>query len=197
MYTNFKDKEIAERLLSSKAFQINWDKPFLFTSGIESPVHCDNKKVMSDVSLRNTIIYKIAYILKGKNVDAIAAVETGGVPWGAWVADSLMQPFVYVRKEDDERPIEGDSVKGKNVILIEDTVSTGASSKKAIAKLQNAGAEVDAVLAIYSHEVQPWNHPTPLYVLTNMMTILEVGQARDLISHDEAYKVLKWINVYK
>lgn len=151
---------IEQKLLSIQAVKISPSKPFIWASGIESPIYCDNRVTLSYPEVRNAIcegfVSKIKEQFKG--VEAIAGVATGGIAHGALVADRLNVPFVYVRDKPKahgrENTVEGFLNKNTKVVVIEDLISTGGSSLKAVESLRQYGVEVLGLLAIFTYDFQ-------------------------------------------
>ena len=147
IYNNIVAREVAEYLLEIKAVVLNPSQPFTWTSGIKSPIYCDNRKTLSFPKVRTFIKTSFADILTDefKHADVIAGVATAGIPHGALVADVLNLPFVYVRDKPKghglENQIEGKLEKGQKVFLIEDLISTGGSSLKAVEALPSDSAQ--------------------------------------------------------
>lgn len=152
------DLILAEKLLKISAIKLQPENPFTWASGWNSPIYTDNRKTLSYPDVRNFIKVELARnILENfPEVDAIAGVATGAIAQGALVSDALGLPYVYVRaKPKDhglENLIEGDLRPGSKVVVIEDLVSTGGSSLKAVEAIRNAGCEVAGMVAIFSYE---------------------------------------------
>lgn len=148
---------IAEKLLQIKAIKLNPTNPFTWASGWKSPIYCDNRKTLSYPEVRNIIKNEFANIIKVQypDVDVIAGVATGAIAIGALVADILDLPFVYVRSASKghglENLIEGVLEINQKVVVIEDLVSTGGSSIKAVEAIRKHGAEVMGMLAIFTY----------------------------------------------
>ncbi len=148
---------VAKQLLNIKAIKLQPQNPFTWASGWKSPIYCDNRKALSYPEVRNYIKTAFAEIAKEKysDVDVIAGVATGAIAQGALVADLLGKPFVYVRSAPKDHGlanlIEGDIKAGQKVLVIEDLISTGSSSLKAVDALRNAQCEVAGMLAIFTY----------------------------------------------
>lgn len=146
---------IAKLLLELKAVALNTEKPFRYTSGLLSPIYCDNRLIISDPEKR-TIIIDAFLKLIDKDCDVIAGVATAGIPHAAWIADRLNKPMVYVRAKAKEHgkqnQIEGRLPKNSRVVVIEDLISTGQSSIAAGQALREAGATVNTCLAIFTYD---------------------------------------------
>ncbi|MBE6341413.1 MAG: orotate phosphoribosyltransferase [Bacteroidales bacterium] len=151
-------KVVAQQLLNIKAIKLSPAQPFTWASGWKSPIYCDNRKALSYSDVR-TYIKKAfadeARRLYGDNFDVVAGVATGAIAQGALVADLLNKPFIYIRSAPKnhglENLIEGDLKEGQKVLVIEDLISTGGSSLKAVEALRNAKAEVVGMLAIFTY----------------------------------------------
>jgi orotate phosphoribosyltransferase len=150
-------RKVAEFLLRIKAIQLSPNEPFTWASGRKSPIYCDNRKVLSHPAVR-TFVRQLTVEAVEKEygkVDAIAGVATGGIALGALVAQELGLPFVYVRSKAKAHglgnAIEGDLSVLSNVVVIEDLISTGQSSLKAVDALREAGVEVKGLIAIFTY----------------------------------------------
>ena len=148
---------LAKKLLKIKAVKLQPANPFTWASGWKSPIYCDNRKTLSYPKTRNFIKLELARTIleKYENVDAIAGVATGAIAQGAMVAEELNLPFVYIRATPKdhglENLIEGDLKPGSKVIVIEDLISTGGSSLKAVDAIRNAGCDVLGMVAIFTY----------------------------------------------
>ena len=151
------EKLFAEKLLKIKAIKLQPANPFTWASGWKSPFYCDNRKTLSYPSLRNFVKLEISRIVLEKfgQVDAIAGVATGAIPQGALVAEELNLPFVYVRSTPKdhglENLIEGELRPGMKVVVIEDLISTGGSSLKAVEAIRRDGCEVIGMVAAFTY----------------------------------------------
>lgn len=150
-------KLTAEKLLKIKAIKLQPSNPFTWASGWKSPIYCDNRKLMSYPATRNFLKIEFARIILEKypQTDAIAGVATGAIAPGVLVADLLGLPFVYIRSTPKdhglENLIEGDLKPKQKVIVIEDLVSTGGSSLKAVEAIRRDGSDVLGMLAIFTY----------------------------------------------
>lgn len=151
------EKLVAKKLIEAKAVKLQPNNPFTWASGWKSPIYCDNRKTLSYPETRSFIKIELARIISEKypNVDGIAGVATGAIAQGALVADLLGLPFVYIRSTPKdhglENLIEGELKPGSNVVIIEDLISTGGSSLRAVEAVRNFGCDVLGMLAIYTH----------------------------------------------
>ena len=148
---------VAKKLLEIKAIRLQPETPFTWASGWKSPIYCDNRLSLSYPEARTIIKKELvnAILDNFPRVEAIAGVATAGIPQGALLADALALPFLYVRSKPKghgmENMIEGKVTPGQKVVVVEDLVSTGGSSLKAVADLKNAGFEVLGMVAIFTY----------------------------------------------
>ncbi|MCQ2211127.1 MAG: orotate phosphoribosyltransferase [Paludibacteraceae bacterium] len=151
------ENKVAEKLLSIHAVKVQPKDPFTWASGWKSPIYCDNRKTLAYPEIRGLIKTELANIVREKyaGADVIAGVATGAIAQGALVAELLGKPFIYVRSAPKDHGmgnlIEGDLKAGQKVVVIEDLISTGGSSLKAVAALREAGAEVMGMVAIFTY----------------------------------------------
>ena len=150
-------KDFASKLLSVKAIKLQPNDPFTWASGWKSPFYCDNRKTLSYPGLRNFVKLELVHAVLEHfpEAEAVAGVATGAIAQGALVADELNLPFVYVRSKAKDHGmgnlIEGELEKGSKVVVVEDLISTGGSSLKAVAALREAGYEVVGMVASYTY----------------------------------------------
>ncbi len=148
---------VAEKLLKIKAIKLQPNNPFVWSSGLNSPIYCDNRKTLSYPHIRAFIKLELARLVLEKypDVEVIAGVATGAIAQGALVAEALGLPFIYVRPTPKdhglENMIEGDLKLKQKVVVIEDLISTGGSSLKAVTAIRNAGADVMGMMAIFTY----------------------------------------------
>jgi orotate phosphoribosyltransferase len=150
-------RKIAEQLLQIKAIKLQPDNPFTWASGWKSPIYCDNRISLSYPVVRTYIRQKLTEAIEKKfgKPEVIAAVATAAIAQGALVAESMGLPFVYVRSSPKdhgrENLIEGEIQSGQNVVVIEDLISTGQSSLKAVSALREAGCNVKGMISIFTY----------------------------------------------
>ena len=150
-------KEFAKKLLDVKAIKLQPNNPFTWASGWKSPFYCDNRKTLSFPDLRTFVKLQLVHTVLAHfpEADAVAGVATGAIAQGALVADTLNMPFVYVRSKAKDHGmqnlIEGEFAPGAKVVVVEDLISTGGSSLKAVAALREAGYEVVGMVASYTY----------------------------------------------
>ena len=196
-------KSIANLLLQSKAIRLNPEKPFQWASGWKSPIYCDNRKTLAYPEVRNKIKYSFAALIKEKflSTEAIAGVATGAIAQGALVADLLSLPFMYVRSEAKghglENQIEGDPQPGQKVVVIEDLISTGGSSLKAVHALRERGCEVLGMAAIFTYgfpkAVESFRQAgCELYTLSNYEILIELALETGYVSAENLETLQEW-----
>lgn len=151
------EKIFAAKLLKVKAIKLQPTNPFTWASGWKSPFYCDNRKTLSYPDLRSFVKIEISRLVAENFADAeaVAGVATGAIPQGALVADVLNLPFVYVRSKPKdhglENLIEGELRPGMKVVVVEDLISTGGSSLKAVEAIRKNGCEVLGMVAAYTY----------------------------------------------
>jgi orotate phosphoribosyltransferase len=197
------DKTIANLLLQCNAIKLSPDKPFQWASGWKSPIYCDNRKTLAYPEIRNTIKYSFVDLIKENflSTEAIAGVATGAIAQGALVADMLGLPFMYVRSEAKghglENLIEGEPKKGQKVVVIEDLISTGGSSLKAVNSLRQSGCEVLGMAAIFTYgflkAVESFRlADCILHTLSNYEVLLQLALETGYISEESLYTLREW-----
>jgi len=196
-------KEIANYLLQIKAIKLQPANPFTWASGWKSPIYCDNRKTLSYPDVRTSI--KNAFVQQIKalypDADIIAGVATGAIAQGALVADAMGLPNIYIRSSAKghgmENLIEGYYEKGNKVVVIEDLVSTGGSSLKAVEALKKAGCEVLGMMAIFTYgfDVAVQNFETAniqLHTLSDYQSLLEQALEINYIQESDVETLGKW-----
>ncbi len=199
------ERKLAKELLAIEAVALKPNNYFTWTSGIKSPIYCDNRITMSYPSIRREIAAGMVEVIKEKYpaVEVIAGTATAGIPHAAWVSELLDLPMIYVRdsakKHGKTNQIEGRVLEGQKVVIIEDLISTGLSSLKVAKALREAGAEVLGVVAIFSYELkkahEAFSQAEVEYVtLTNYPVLVEEAVVSDFIHQDDVEKLLEWRN---
>ena len=199
------ERKLAKELLDIEAVALRPNNYFTWTSGIKSPIYCDNRITMSYPSIRREIAAGMVEVIKEKYpaVEVVAGTATAGIPHAAWVSELLDLPMIYVRdsakKHGKTNQIEGRVLEGQKVVIIEDLISTGLSSLKVAKALREAGAEVLGVVAIFSYELkkahEAFSQTEVEYVtLTNYPVLVEEAVASDFIHQDDVEKLLEWRN---
>ncbi len=197
--------KVAEFLLQIKAVKLQPKTPFTWASGWKSPIYCDNRVTLSYPQIRTYIRQCYARSIEeyfGKP-DLIAGVATGGIAHGALVAEELGIPFVYVRSSAKEHglgnQIEGHFEKGQRVVVIEDLISTGGSSLKAVESLREAGLEVKGLVAIFSYgfDIAFSNFAEaecPFITLSDYDHLIEQAVKSNYVSEKEMESLKEWKN---
>ena len=194
---------IAAQLLQIKAIKLQPANPFTWASGWLSPIYCDNRKTLSYPEVRTFIRDGFAELIREKfaGADVIAGVATGAIARGALVADVLGKPFVYIRSSPKghglENLIEGDLKPGQKVVVIEDLISTGGSSLKAVQAVRDFGGEVLGMVAIFSYgfSVATENFAkegVALHTLSNYQTLLKVAANTGYVTTDDLEALDAW-----
>ncbi len=196
-------QRLAEYLLQIKAIQLNTQNPFTWASGWKSPVYCDNRKLLSYPDVREFVRDGLVMLVNEyfPQADYIAGVATAGIPHAALIANDLHLPMVYVRSKPKEhgtgQMIEGDLRHGSRVVVVEDTISTGMSSLKAVNDLRDAGAEVIGMVAIYKYgfdiaQKRFEDAGVVLKTLTNYNILIQVAAETGAISKEEMETLNAW-----
>lgn len=196
-------KQIATDLLSIRAIALKPNEPFTWTSGIKSPIYCDNRLTMSYPEIRNKIAEGFAALIKEKypEAEAIAGTATAGIPHAAWVAEKLKLPMIYVRDKakghGKQNLIEGDLKSGQKVVVIEDLISTGGSSVKAALAVNEAGGQTLAVAAIFTYQLEQAEasfaeQRIPLHTLSNYSALIETALELGQIKQDDMALLQSW-----
>ena len=193
----------ASYLLQINAIKLNIQNPYKWSSGWNSPIYCDNRICLSFPKIRDFLANSIADEIK-KNVSnnfIIAGVATGAIGIGMLVANKLNAPFIYVRPEKKKHgrknQIEGTLNKNEKVIVIEDLISTGKSSLNAVDAIQNNGAKVIFMIALFTYgfEIAKENFTNKnieLKTLCDYKNLIETAKDNNLINEDEIKSLLKW-----
>jgi orotate phosphoribosyltransferase len=196
-------KLIAHKLLNINAIEINLTKPFIWASGWKSPIYCDNRKSLSYHEIRGII--RDAYVETIRkhfpDVEVIAGVATGAIAQGALVADKMALPFIYVREKRKDhglqKIIEGGSPKDKKVVIVEDHISTGGSSLKALNELRSEGADVLGMVAIFTYEFDTAvtnfkDNNCKLVTLSDFWTLINQAVEDGFIQKSDVAVLQKW-----
>ena len=197
------EQALAKKLLEIKAIKLQPANPFVWASGWQSPIYCDNRKTLSYPAIRNFIKIELARtILENyEKVETIAGVATGAIAQGAMVADALNLPFVYIRSTPKdhglENLIEGDLKPGTKVVVIGDLISTGGSSLKAVEAIRNAGCHVVGMLAIFTYGFPVATEKfkeakVKLITLCNYDAVLDEALKTDYIDESEIKTLQEW-----
>ncbi len=201
--TNDTALKVAEFLLQIKAIKLNNAEPFTWASGWKSPIYCDNRKTLSYPPIRTYI--RQQYVEKIREAfgspDVIAGVATGGIAQAALIAQEMDLPMIYVRSSSKghglQNQIEGAIEKGQKVVVIEDLISSGMSSLKAVDALRNFGAEVIGMVAIFTYgfDVAKKNfeeYNCTLETLTDYEHLLEIAVETSYIKQEDVASLKEW-----
>lgn len=194
---------LAEKLLKISALKLQPANPFVWASGWNSPIYTDNRRTLSYPEVRTFIKVELIRTIMEQfpEADAIAGVATGAIAQGALVADVLNLPYVYVRSTPKdhglENLIEGDLRQGAKVVVIEDLVSTGKSSLKAVEAVRNAGCEVVGMVALFTYgfpvaEENFEKAGVKLVTLSNYNALLEVALSTKYITRNDLDTLQQW-----
>lgn len=193
----------ADKLLKVKAIKLQPTNPFTWASGWKSPFYCDNRKTLSYPELRSFVKIQTARLILERfpEAEAVAGVATGAIPQGAMVADTLNMPFVYVRSKPKdhglENLIEGELKPGTKVVVVEDLISTGGSSLKAVEAIRNYGCEVVGMVASYTYgfdvaEKAFKDANVELVTLTNYEAVVAQALATGYIKEEDVELLNQW-----
>ena len=194
---------VAELLLKSKAVVLQPKEPFRFTTGILSPIYCDNRLLLSQVRDRESIVnYFVEKIIERKlNAEVIAGIATASITWASLIAEKLKKPMIYVRKEAKQHGmknlIEGNLEKGAEVLVVEDLISTGSTSLGAVAAVREAGAAANKCLAIFTYEMKVATEGfkqlnCELITLSNFSTLVRIAAEKGYIKKEELDVLIDW-----
>ena len=200
---NNSETKIAASLLQIKAIKLQPSNPFTWASGWKSPIYCDNRKTLSYPAIRSFICDSFVDLIKAKypDVEVIAGVATGAIAHGMLVADKMNLPFIYVRSSAKEHglgnQIEGFYQPGQKVVVVEDLISTGGSSLKAVKALREAGCEVLGMVAIFTYQFQKSvdafaEANCTLDTLSNYSVLVDTAVKEDFIKTADLDTLKKW-----
>lgn len=190
--------EISKKLLDIKAVSIrNTNDLFTWSSGIKSPIYCDNRLIISYPNFRKKVCNEFVAIIKKyyPEVELIAATSTAGIPHGAWIAHQLNLPMVYVRSSSKghgkQNQIEGIVKEGQKTVLIEDLISTGKSSFTAVTALKKANVDLLGVVAIFSYNFTSAEqlfseNDVDYHTITDYKTLLPIAVDLGYINQDQS-----------
>lgn len=198
--------KITQKLLDIEAVQIRTENYFTWTSGIKSPIYCDNRLTMSYPEVRRLITEGFTELLKELNwqPENVAGCATAGIPHAAWLAERLDLPMVYVRSSPKGHgkgnQIEGVVKKGQKVVVIEDLISTGGSSLETVRVLRDAGADVLGVIAIFSYGLEKAkenfkSEKVSLKTITGYDFLLDMLKRENKITDAEKTELKAWRDV--
>lgn len=192
----------AESLLAAGCMKVCTDEPFRFPSGWASPIYMDCRRLIAYPAIRKTLMADMLGMIAARGVingvDAIAAGESSGIAYGAWIADTFDMPLVYVRKKQvGESQIEGVIERGSRVLLIDDMMASGHSKRKFCRALLSAGFEVEDILVLFDYctfptqeLLQPFG--VQVHALSTLKDLVEVAAKQHLLNN----KMLSEINEF-
>ena len=205
MRSNFQETALttAESLLQIKAIKLDIANPFTWSSGIKSPIYCDNRRTLSYPKIRTYIRQEFVKLINEEfgTVNLIAGVATGAIAAGVLVAQDLGLPFVYIRSEKKghglENQIEGVVESGQSVVVVEDLVSTGRSSLNAVAALREAGCNVKGMVAIFTYGLPEAEENFKqagciLHTLTTYDFLITKALEQNIIKDTDLQSLVKW-----
>ncbi len=195
--------EIAAHLLKIEAIKLNTETPFTWASGLKSPIYCDNRLSLSYPTVRTVIKESLVKVIRENYpaVEGIAGVATAGIPQGALVADALGLPFIYVRSSPKdhglENLIEGRVTTNQKLVVVEDLVSTGGSSLKAVEALRNTNAQVLGMVSIFTYgfdiaQSNFYNANVSLVSLCDFSHLLTVALETGYITNEQLVSLKAW-----
>lgn len=196
-------QRLAEALLTIHAVKLSPSKPYIWSSGLRSPIYCDNRLTLSYPEVREMIKAGLSELsrLHFSNADGIAAVATAGIPHGAVLADVLGLPFIYVRSTPKahglKNLIEGRVELNKKYLVVEDLISTGASSIAVVNALREEGAEVCGVVSVFTYQFEKAMQAfqqlhTPVHSITNLDILLQRAVEISYIQPAELESIKSW-----
>lgn len=195
------EKELAKELFEIKAFFYRPEEPFLWASGIKSPVYCDNRLTLSFPNVRNKIVKGLINIIKENysDVEMIIGTITAGIPHAALVAQEMKLPMGYARgyakNHGRKNKIEGNLSKGLNVVVVEDLISTGGSVLEVVKALREEGLNVLGVVSIYTYNLESAvknfkDYNVKNISLTNFDAVMEIAKEYNYISDEDIKKIV-------
>ncbi len=195
--------EVAQLLLQINSIKVQPSNPFSWASGWKAPIYCDNRKILSYPAARSFIRDQFVLVIRQRypEAEAIAGVATGAIAHGALVAGELGLPFAYVRSEPKghglENLIEGDLKPGQKVVIIEDLVSTGSSSLKAVRAVRQIGSHVLGMVAIFTYDFPQSaenfrKEGVELITLSRYQVLISQALASGKITEEQLEKLMLW-----
>lgn len=196
-------KYIAEKLLEIKAVALRPNDPFTWSSGMKSPVYCDNRLTLSYPEIRRDIAKGLKNLIKEKFPDAeiIAGTATAGIPHAAWVSELMNLPMCYVRSKakghGKGNQIEGKVTPGQKVVVVEDLISTGGSVITAVNALREAGCQVLGAVSIFTYELEKGKKmlsqaDVVAFSLTDFSTLISVAKSKGYIREEDMAILEEW-----
>lgn len=196
-------QQLAEKLLAINAIKLQPEKPFTWASGWKSPFYCDNRKTLSYPEVRSFVKHELVHAVHEHfpEATAVAGVATGAIAQGALVAEELGLPYCYVRPKPKDHgmgnQVEGELKKGCKVVVVEDLISTGGSSLKAVEALRQYGVEVIGMVASFTYGFPVAEEAfaaagVKLITLSNYDAVIEAAAETGYIKEDEKAVLAEW-----
>ncbi|WP_226675479.1 orotate phosphoribosyltransferase [Mesobacillus jeotgali] len=196
-------REIAEALLEIEAVSLQPDNPFTWSSGMKSPIYCDNRLTLSYPSIRRKVAEGLKQLINEHfpGAEMISGTATAGIPHAAWVSELLDLPMSYVRSKakghGKGNQIEGKVTEGQKVVVVEDLISTGGSVIEAVEALREAGCEVLGVVSIFTYGLEKGIQQLKTanvnsYSLTDFTTLATIAEEKGLITNENQKSLVKW-----
>ena len=196
-------RELSKSLLDINAVILRPNDPFTWSSGWNSPIYCDNRLTLRYPKLRKKISKALINVISSefKELDVITGTATAGIPHAAWVAENMDKPMAYVRAKAKAHgmgnQIEGGVDKGQKTVVIEDLISTGGSAISVVEALEFIGAEVEAVISIFTYgfdkaQKRFSKQNIPVYALTDYPTLIDVALETGAIQKEDVELLNKW-----
>ncbi|AKS67355.1 orotate phosphoribosyltransferase [Staphylococcus schleiferi] len=198
-------KLIAKSLLDIEAVSLSPNEMFTWSSGIKSPIYCDNRVTLGYPEVREAIRDGLIQLIEKHfpDVEVVSGTATAGIPHAAYISDKMSLPMNYVRSKSKshgkQNQIEGALSNNKKVVVVEDLISTGGSSITAVNALREAGADVLGVVAIFTYGLSKADEmfkdaKVPFYTLSHYDELIEVAQAEGKISEADIETLINWRN---
>ena len=195
--------EVASILLKAKAVTLRLNPPYTWTSGMKAPIYTDNRLLMSYPKERARIVDRFVGMMERKGIrcDGIAATALAGIPWGAWIADRLGLPMVFVRGKakghGKENAVEGIVEKGRRYVVVEDLISTGGSSVNTAAEVRAKGGIADDIVAIFTYQLPASaenfkREKLRVSALTDFSSLIRTAAKEGYIRKGDEAAVLEW-----
>ncbi|HZG61154.1 MAG TPA: orotate phosphoribosyltransferase [Anoxybacillus sp.] len=197
------NKEIATYLLQIGAVSLRPNEPFMWSSGIKSPIYCDNRLTLAYPSIRSAIADGLTTLIRMHfpDVQVIAGTATAGIPHAAWVSERLALPMCYVRSQakghGKGKQIEGKVEKGQKVVVVEDLISTGGSSLTAVRVLREEGCNVLGVVAIFTYGLEKGKQAfaennVAVHTLTDYDILIDTAVKMGVITEEDIATLQQW-----
>ncbi|MBD1379965.1 orotate phosphoribosyltransferase [Metabacillus arenae] len=196
-------KELAEDLLKIKAVFLQPNEPFTWSSGIKSPIYCDNRLTLSYPEVRKKIALGLSDLIKTHfpQAEVIAGTATAGIPHAAWVSEVLDLPMCYVRSKPKGHgkgnQIEGKVNAGQKAVVVEDLISTGGSAITAVEALRQEGCDVLGIVSIFNYELPKADEllseaKITAVSLSNYSALIDVAHSKEYVTDKDLKKLQKW-----